>query len=108
MTSSTPEIGAHCSLTSCNVNDFLPIRCRCDQVFCREHISPDLHSCTVIQTFGSDINESSSLSRPLQKCAAEGCTKPSLEAFVSDSLREDTESRAAAVCDRCRGSFCAM
>lgn len=107
MSSTTPEIGAHCSLPSCNINDFLPIRCRCDQLFCREHIRADLHSCSIIQTSGVDINDlrSSSSLQPLQKCAANGCTKPSLEAFVSDEARGDTR-RVAAVCPRCQLSFC--
>ncbi|KAK7693070.1 hypothetical protein QCA50_002635 [Cerrena zonata] len=107
MSSTTPEIGAHCSLPSCNINDFLPIRCRCDQLFCREHIRADFHSCSVIQTSGVDINDlgSSSSLQPLQKCAASGCTKPSLEAFVSDEAKGDPH-RVAAVCPRCQLSFC--
>ncbi|KAJ2958113.1 hypothetical protein NUW54_g14554 [Trametes sanguinea] len=44
----TAEIGAHCALPSCNLNDFLPIRCKCDKLFCRDHIAPDAHRCPLL------------------------------------------------------------
>ncbi|OJT04070.1 hypothetical protein TRAPUB_5222 [Trametes pubescens] len=42
------HIGASCALPTCNMNDFLPIRCKCDQLFCRDHIQPDLHTCPLL------------------------------------------------------------
>lgn len=98
-----PEIGAHCTLQTCNVNDFLPIRCRCDDLFCKDHISPEAHSCPLLQTKGP-VTDTDAAQR-LQKCASDKCNKPSLEAFVADS--SDTQGRTPALCSRCRLAFCA-
>ncbi|PLW26069.1 hypothetical protein PCASD_25913 [Puccinia coronata f. sp. avenae] len=39
------EWGAHCSLTTCNVLDFLPLQCpECHQTFCSSHFKPSLTS----------------------------------------------------------------
>ncbi|EMD34513.1 hypothetical protein CERSUDRAFT_159056 [Gelatoporia subvermispora B] len=97
-----PSIGAHCSVTSCNVNDFLPMRCRCDQLFCKDHISPESHSCPVDPA----AKESSEPAEKLQRCALDKCSKPSLEAFVSDNT--NTSGRIPAVCHQCRLSYCAI
>ncbi|OCH95233.1 hypothetical protein OBBRIDRAFT_788419 [Obba rivulosa] len=96
-----PSIGAHCSVSSCNVNDFLPIRCRCDQLFCKDHISPEAHTCPV----DSATRETLEPSEKLQRCALAGCTKPSLEAFISDV---DTSGRTPAICSQCQLAFCAF
>lgn len=97
-----PSIGAHCSVASCNLNDFLPIRCRCDQLFCKDHISPELHACPIDLAACKPAHPSAKLER----CALRGCTKPSLEVFVSD--RSDSPRRSSAVCPGCRLSFCAL
>ncbi|KAI0933699.1 hypothetical protein AcW1_005460 [Taiwanofungus camphoratus] len=97
-----PSIGAHCSVASCNLNDFLPIRCRCDQLFCKDHISPELHACPIDLAACKPAHPSAKLER----CALRGCTKPSLEVFVSD--RSDSPRRSSAVCPGCRLSFCAF
>ena len=40
------DLGSHCSLKSCNVQDFLPVTCSfCKHVFCKEHQTPASHSC---------------------------------------------------------------
>ena len=96
-------IGAHCALETCNVNDFLPIRCKCDRLFCKDHISPEMHVCTTLHT--EDKPTASTSVHKLQRCAADKCNKPSLEAFVADNF--DTAGRTPAVCERCKQSFCA-
>lgn len=98
-----PAIGAHCSLERCNVNDFLPIKCRCDRLFCKDHISPESHSCPVLSN--ASTLEPQQFSQKLQRCAAQGCAKPSLEAFVAQS--SDKEGRTPALCPRCTQAFCA-
>ncbi|KAI0340156.1 hypothetical protein BDW22DRAFT_1450620 [Trametopsis cervina] len=100
---SLPQIGAHCALQTCNINDFLPIRCRCDSLFCKDHISPEAHSCALLQTEVATTPTASE--HKLQKCAAQKCNRPSLEAFVADS--SDTKGRTPAVCERCKQAFCA-
>lgn len=41
-----PNLGEHCSESSCNRLDFLPLRCdACEALFCTDHISYQEHSC---------------------------------------------------------------
>lgn len=87
-----PQIGAHCSLPSCNVLDFLPMVCQCKASFCSQHISPDFHACRAVHTNNS-ISTTPSL--PLPSCAFEGCQKPSLPAYNETG------------CSICHKSFCA-
>ena len=58
-----PQIGAHCSLSSCSLNDFLPIRCTCQQLFCRDHISPDIHHCPLLRAAPPTASSSPQLDR---------------------------------------------
>ncbi|KAI8998961.1 hypothetical protein BD414DRAFT_512519 [Trametes punicea] len=102
MAQSEAEIGAHCALSSCNVNDFLPIRCRCDQLFCRDHISPDIHGCPLLSQSLPALTSSSS---QLQRCAVPTCHKPSLEAYITNA--QDTAGRTPALCPGCKQAFCA-
>lgn len=102
MSAGLPSVGAHCSLPSCNLNDFLPIRCKCEQLFCRDHIAPDVHSCPAQQP--APGTETASFK--LQRCAAQGCNKPSLESFIANST--DTTNRSPAVCIGCSQAYCAQ
>ncbi|KAF7796519.1 hypothetical protein EIP86_007698 [Pleurotus ostreatoroseus] len=101
---SLPAIGAQCSLENCNLNDFLPIRCRCDLLFCKDHISPEAHACRLLE-WKKDAPASTDATKKLERCAADKCTKPSLEAYVADS--EKIAGRTPAVCPRCTQAFCA-
>lgn len=103
MSESLPSIGAHCAAPSCNVNDFLPIRCKCEKLFCKDHILPENHDCSVNQITNTLTGTHANLK--LQRCAAERCDKPSLEAFVADSA--DVTNRTPATCPGCKQSFCA-
>uniref|UniRef100_T1GE66 AN1-type domain-containing protein n=1 Tax=Megaselia scalaris TaxID=36166 RepID=T1GE66_MEGSC len=41
-----PHLGQHCSESTCNKLDFLPMKCdSCDKIFCSEHFNYDVHSC---------------------------------------------------------------
>lgn len=41
-----PHLGEHCSVTSCKILDFLPIKCdACSKTFCGDHFSYQSHSC---------------------------------------------------------------
>lgn len=97
-----PKIGDHCSLASCRVNDFLPIRCKCEQSFCKDHIFPDSHNCPLFH-LASDPHPHPS-HESLQRCAFTECRKPSLGAFMS---QQDQSSRSAVDCAGCKKSFCA-
>ena len=100
---SLPAVGAHCALPSCNLNDFLPIRCRCQQLFCREHVAPDVHDCPLQR---ATPTSSDAPALKLQRCAAQGCNKPSLESFIANPT--DTTNRSPAVCQACTQAFCAQ
>ncbi|KAL5059342.1 hypothetical protein RYX36_030946 [Vicia faba] len=42
-----PDLGKHCTVSDCRLNDFLPFTCdRCNQVYCLEHRSYIKHHCT--------------------------------------------------------------
>ena len=96
-----PQIGAHCSLSSCSLNDFLPIRCTCQQLFCRDHISPDIHHCPLLRA----APPTASSSPQLLRCAAQSCNKPSLESWIAQP--SDTTNRSPALCSGCKRAFCA-
>ncbi|KAH9967931.1 hypothetical protein BC827DRAFT_1258134 [Russula dissimulans] len=98
-----PLIGAHCSLSSCRKLDLLPIRCRCDKQFCKDHIFPDAHQCPVDPS--QALKDASPALQKLQRCAFATCTKPSLDAYVGDSAGE--QGRAFALCPRCTLAYCA-
>ncbi|KAH9056634.1 hypothetical protein EDB87DRAFT_1687078 [Lactarius vividus] len=97
-------IGAHCSLPSCRALDLLPIRCRCDQQFCKEHIFPDTHDCPVDPSQALRDASSHALQK-LRRCSFASCNKPSLDAFVGDSAGD--EGRISALCARCKLGYCA-
>ncbi|GAA5950067.1 hypothetical protein JCM3765_004181 [Sporobolomyces pararoseus] len=55
------DLGTHCSLSSCNALDFLPIKCtHCLSLFCRHHAPPSSHSCPVDPTLSSNNSSSNS------------------------------------------------
>ncbi|KAK0441155.1 uncharacterized protein EV420DRAFT_1631584 [Desarmillaria tabescens] len=89
------DIGRQCSLSSCSQVDFLPIKCRCDLFFCKEHIIPDAHGCRLAATTRA-VNDSTL--PKFQRCAVPDCSKPSLDAF---------SGQGSAACPRCSQSFCA-
>jgi hypothetical protein len=107
------DIGAQCSLPGCLYVDFLPLRCACDQFFCREHICADEHQCTaasnripVTSTSGAASTEQS-----LQRCSLAGCEKPSMHAFAKKKA-DNTELEAQlsvvpVLCARCQQGYCA-
>ncbi|KAH8117156.1 hypothetical protein DFH11DRAFT_1851374 [Phellopilus nigrolimitatus] len=104
-----PVIGAHCARKDCNELDLLPIRCRCDQLFCRQHVFPDLHNCSYVEnTPVEPITVDDSADRKKREtalCSLEECSKPSLESRVANSA--DRTGRVPAVCIQCSRSFCA-
>ncbi|XP_018497656.1 AN1-type zinc finger protein 2A [Galendromus occidentalis] len=43
-----PHLGEHCSVTSCKILDFLPIKCdACSKTFCGDHFSYQSHGCAI-------------------------------------------------------------
>jgi hypothetical protein len=99
-----PPIGAHCSLPSCRQLDLLPIRCRCDKQFCKDHILPDAHQCPVDPS--QALKDASTQLQKLHRCAFASCAKPSLAAYASDSTKEEGRTTSA-LCPRCTLAYCA-
>ena len=95
-------VGLRCDSTSCNQFDFLPIKCHCNKVFCRDHISPDKHSCTLLD--GPAEGQSSVPSVKRQRCALGDCQKPSLQSATTSS--NETNAPSTAACPKCSLSFC--
>src|ERR1700722_9476278 len=84
-----PLIGSHCSLSSCNELDLLPIRCQCDKTFCRLHISPETHQCTLnVPLPHPDAGPTTS---EFPQCAMEHCSNNVISSVC---------------CPQCRQSFC--
>jgi len=83
-----PQIGAHCSLDACNILDFLPIKCRCNKLYCSAHINPDHHACLANTSLTLHVNTDKSR----VVCALDECQKASLR-------KEET-------CPGCHRSFC--
>lgn len=106
MSDALPAIGAHCSRSSCNLNDFLPIRCVCDRLFCRDHVAPDRHGCPVAAERMASVGEARA-TPAREKCAKDGCRRPSLDSAVRDEEGRGQESRTPAACVGCGGCFCA-
>ncbi|KAI0747720.1 hypothetical protein C8Q80DRAFT_1168216 [Daedaleopsis nitida] len=103
MSEEIPSIGTQCSLPSCNLNDFLPIRCRCQNLYCADHIAPDVHDCSLLE---QTAQSPATPALKLQRCAVQSCNKPSLESFIANP--SDTSNRSPAVCSGCQQAFCAQ
>ncbi|KAG1778601.1 hypothetical protein EV702DRAFT_1003488 [Suillus placidus] len=95
-------VGLRCNLTSCHEVDFLPIKCHCNKVFCRYHISPDKHTC-------ASLDAPSKGHAPIvkrQRCALGDCEKPSLDNAISQDVNVETKSTSSTTCPKCLLSFC--
>ncbi|KAH9464307.1 hypothetical protein Pst134EA_002722 [Puccinia striiformis f. sp. tritici] len=78
------EWGAHCSLTTCNLLDFLPLQCpECHKTFCSSHFKPSLissdtdHLCEPFISKSKEkervIPTPSGPSTPTKKCSYTKC-----------------------------------
>lgn len=88
------HIGAHCAVSSCNVRDFLPIYCECQQKFCSDHISPELHNCSSLK---ANTEELKTFSDKIQRCSVADCGKPSLNG-INGATGETCSACHAALC----------
>ncbi|KAJ8590361.1 hypothetical protein M405DRAFT_736936 [Rhizopogon salebrosus TDB-379] len=95
-------IGQRCDSTSCNQFDFLPTKCHCNKVFCRDHISPDKHSCT--STDGPVEGQIIPFVKR-HRCALGDCQKLSLQSATREA-GDETNSTSTAACLKCSLSFC--
>ncbi|KAG1832746.1 hypothetical protein EV424DRAFT_1367937 [Suillus variegatus] len=97
-------VGLRCDLTSCNEVDFLPIKCHCNKVFCRYHISLDKHTCASLDASGPSEERAPIVK--CRRCALGDCKKPSLESVISQEVNLETKPTSSAACTKCLLSFC--
>lgn len=51
-----PDLGKHCTVSTCNKLDFLPIQCdACNKIFCDEHYQYSIHNCTNAYTKNNQV-----------------------------------------------------
>jgi predicted nucleic acid binding AN1-type Zn finger protein len=88
-----PDLGDHCTLSSCQTLDFLPIKCDlCCLKFCKEHFSYVSHNCAKykeIDKIKSTNNDTSPI--PLYSCSIETCK---------------TKELISILCQQCKLNFC--
>ncbi|KAF9533338.1 hypothetical protein CPB83DRAFT_845100 [Crepidotus variabilis] len=95
MASDIPHVGAHCAVASCNILDFLPITCQCNQKFCSDHITPNSHDCDTI--LKADLAQTTFADK-IHRCTVVGCGKLSLNG---------PNGAANETCPFCRYALCA-
>ncbi|GAA5869796.1 hypothetical protein JCM16303_001796 [Sporobolomyces ruberrimus] len=75
------DIGTHCSLSTCNSLDFLPITCpHCSSIFCRHHSRPLSHDCP-LDPSSNNLVPSTSSTTPTTR------TGPELRELLPDAKR---------------------
>ena len=102
------NVGQHCSVASCNVNDLLPIQClRCKSHFCREHFGIDHHDCSGTSTIdGGSSSEQVSAWVKRSTCSFGDCNKPTLASAFDASGSKTDSALNDALCPQCSEAFC--
>merc|ERR1719291_1197908 len=71
------EVGSHCSLSSCNTLDFLPVPCdHCRLLFCRDHFLASSHGCPEAPEPPAPRSDGAPPQR--YPCSVKGCSKAEL------------------------------
>lgn len=83
-----PSFDKHCSHKDCKQLDFLPLQCKCKQLFCSEHFAPHREECCET---AANITDCKSKIESLFKCSVDGCKNTSLVALI---------------CEKCQKHFC--
>nr|CAG4652047.1 EOG090X0APF [Triops cancriformis] len=120
-----PHLGKHCSETSCNQLDFLPIQCdACNKVFCMDHTTYDSHNCTSLYKKNVQVPVCPLCSQPVP-----GRRGEAPDIAVGDHIDRDCQSDPAkakrkvfanrcsiksckkkeivrVICDSCKNNFC--
>jgi len=103
------NVGQHCSVASCNVNDLLPIQClRCKSHFCREHFGIDHHDCTSGTSTANDGSSGEHVSAWVKRstCGFSDCNKPTLASAFDVSGPKSDSALNDALCPQCSEAFC--
>ncbi|KAI9144868.1 hypothetical protein BKA69DRAFT_1051814 [Paraphysoderma sedebokerense] len=85
-----PKVGNHCSLSDCNILDFLPFSCpSCRLIYCQNHRLPDAHACS--RKYDSNEKPDIDPSKVKIPCELQGCN-------VTELL--------ATFCGNCQKHYC--
>ncbi|CAE6473617.1 hypothetical protein ACGC1H_005446 [Rhizoctonia solani] len=119
-------VGSACSLPSCSLHDFLPIRCNlCSETFCSDHFKPGEHTCPkfdpstadriapscplcdtpVSVPLGRDVNDVMD-NHIMKECTAAGNRKSASPTNRCPAPRCNKVMYAPIRCDNCRKEFC--
>lgn len=83
-----PEVGRHCDHPNCRQLEFLPLRCKCNKVFCSDHFKSHVEICELtISNVVSDLKEI----RDSYECSFDGCK---------------TTSIVPLICEKCQKHYC--
>ncbi|OCF77110.1 hypothetical protein I204_02820 [Kwoniella mangroviensis CBS 8886] len=99
--------GSKCHL--CSLVDFLPFICpTCNLVYCQQHISSNLHTCTQQQLDqNTSIDRPGKLERGKTICEMKGCDRESMESIGGFVAEGEGEGIAREVrCRGCGGAYC--
>ncbi|KAK6903557.1 hypothetical protein I203_107062 [Kwoniella mangroviensis CBS 8507] len=99
--------GSKCHL--CSLVDFLPFICpTCNLVYCQQHISSNLHTCTQQQLDqNTSIDRPGNLERGKTICEMKGCDRESIESIGGFVAEGEGEGIAREVrCRGCGGAYC--
>ncbi|XP_038619150.1 AN1-type zinc finger protein 2A isoform X1 [Tachyglossus aculeatus] len=120
-----PDLGKHCSETTCKQLDFLPLKCdACEAIFCKDHITYTQHKCT--SAYKKDVQVPicplCNIPVPLKKgelpdvvvsehmdrdCKYDPA-KQKQKIFTNKCLKEGCKKKEMMklICDQCHGNFC--
>lgn len=83
-----PNLGKQCTEATCKQLDFLPLKCKCGQLYCPEHFQKHAETCTaVVQPKDVELKKIEGL----YVCSEEGCKSTSVVPII---------------CERCNKHFC--
>lgn len=83
-----PSLDKRCSHKDCKQLDFLPLECKCKQLFCSKHFALHADECPLKEDVVSDGKNKI---EELYKCSEVGCKNTSLVALI---------------CEKCKKHFC--
>lgn len=83
-----PNVGKFCTNPDCKQLDFLPILCKCGQIFCKDHFRAHTNSCQPSKQLTE--NELKKIDNILI-CSQNGCSERSIVPLI---------------CERCHKHFC--
>lgn len=83
-----PTLDKRCSHKDCKQLDFLPLECKCKQLFCSKHFTQHSGECPIKENV---VTEEKRRIEDVYRCSQEGCGNTSLVPII---------------CGNCKKNFC--